>query len=193
VLFFSGSPRFSSQTTSPPSRPSLLTAIVHALGSSVAHQSLADLELVSKEFATAVWDNTCTKDILHQDSPELCDRIAKTLGTEKVSELTVRRKQGPLLTSLSTGEASSRMVDAYRLHPNAIKGLARSGQGYLLSDGDLKPIAYGMLPPALSASYELPRNQQREAKGLRLYETFVAAGASVDRDTKPLNASVLRY
>ncbi len=39
----------------------------------LAHQSLADLELVSREFATAVWDDTCTKDILHQDSPELCD------------------------------------------------------------------------------------------------------------------------
>jgi TraM recognition site of TraD and TraG len=140
----------------------------------VAHQSLADLELVSKQFATAVWDNTCTKDILHQDSPELCERIAKTLGTEKVSELTVRRKQGPLLTSLSTGEASSRMVDAYRLHPNAIKNLARCGQGYLLSDAGLKPVAYGMLPPSLSASYELPRNQQPGAKGLRLYETFIS-------------------
>jgi hypothetical protein len=73
----------------------------------LAHQSLADLELVSKEFAMAVWDNTCTKDILHQDNPELCDRIAKTMGTHQVNELTVRRKRGPLMTSLSTGEASS--------------------------------------------------------------------------------------
>jgi hypothetical protein len=138
----------------------------------LAHQSLADLELVSKEFASAVWDNTCTKDILHQDSPELCDRIAKTLGTEQVNELTVRRKRGPLMTSLSTGEASSRMVDAYRLHPNAIKNLARCGQGYLLSDTGLKKIAYGMLP-ALAADYTLARKNQSEAKGLRLYETFV--------------------
>jgi hypothetical protein len=35
----------------------------------VAHQSLADLELVSKEFATAVWDNTRTKDILKPGQP----------------------------------------------------------------------------------------------------------------------------
>jgi hypothetical protein len=99
------------------------------------------LELVSKEFAMAVWDNTCTKDILHQDSPELCERIAQTMGTHQVNELTVRRKRGPLMTSLSTGEASSRMVDAYRLHPNAIKGLARCGQGYLLSDSRLRDVA----------------------------------------------------
>jgi TraM recognition site of TraD and TraG len=139
----------------------------------LAHQSLADLELVSKEFAMAVWDNTGTKDILHQDSPELCERIARSTGTHRVNELTLRRKQGPLFTSLATGEASSKMVEAYRLHPNAIKNLARCGQGYLLSDTGLKPVAYGMLPP-ISANYELPRNRQLTAKGLRLYETLVA-------------------
>ena len=121
----------------------------------------------------AVWDNTGTKDILHQDSPELCERIARSTGTHPVNELTVRRKQGPLFTSLATGEASSKTVEAYRLHPNAIKSLARSGQGYLLSDLGLKPVSYGMLPP-LAASYPLPRNQQGAAKGLRLYENFVA-------------------
>jgi hypothetical protein len=51
-----------------------------------------------------------------------------------VRKLTVRRKEGPLLTSLATGDASSRLVEAYRLHPNAIKALARCGQVYWLSD-----------------------------------------------------------
>jgi type IV secretory pathway TraG/TraD family ATPase VirD4 len=139
----------------------------------IAHQSLADLELVSREFAAAVWDNTLTKDILHQDNPELCERIAKSLGTRKVNELTVRRRQGPLLTNLATGEASSRRVETYRLHPNSIKSLARCGQGYLLSDEGILPVAYGMLPPTISADYKLPRNRQRDAHGLRLYETFI--------------------
>lgn len=31
----------------------------------LAHQSIADLELVSKEFASAVWDHTRTKDVLN--------------------------------------------------------------------------------------------------------------------------------
>jgi hypothetical protein len=31
----------------------------------------------------------------------------------------------------------------YRLHPNAIRALARCGQGYLLSDSGLHPVAYG--------------------------------------------------
>ena len=53
----------------------------------------------------------------------------RSIGTHQVRELTVRRKEGPLLTSLATGDASSRLVEGYRLHPNAIKALARCGQG----------------------------------------------------------------
>lgn len=138
----------------------------------LAHQSLADLELVSREFATAVWDNTRTKHVLSQDNPELCERIAKSIGTHHVKELTVRRREGPLATSLPTGEAQARQVEAYRLHPNCIKNLARCGQGYLLSDTGLKPVAYGMLP-SLSLDYSLLRKQQHEAKGLRLYDAFI--------------------
>jgi hypothetical protein len=97
---------------------------------------------------------------------------ARSIGMPHVRELTVRRKEGPLLTSLATGDASSKLVEAYRLHPNAIKALARCGQGYLLSDEGLSPVAYGMLPP-LNADYPLPTKDQRRARGLRLYETFV--------------------
>ena len=103
----------------------------------------------------------------------LCERIARSIGTHQIRELTVRRKEGPLFTSLATGDASSRLVEAYRLHPNAIKALARCGQGYLLSDVGLAPVAYGMLPP-LTADYPLPRKDQRAARGLRLYVTFVS-------------------
>ena len=139
----------------------------------LAHQSLADLELVSKAFATAVWDNTRSKDILSQDNPELCERLAKGVGTDHTKELTVRRREGPLATSLLTGDASARQVETYRLHPNRIKRLARCGQGYFLSDDGLRPVAYGMLP-SLNAQYPLVRNNQKEASGLRLYETFVS-------------------
>jgi len=138
----------------------------------LAHQSLADLELVSKEFATAVWDNTRTKDILAQDNPELCEKLAKSIGTHQTVLKTVRMEQGDLFTSLITGDASSRLVEEYRLHPNRIKSLARCGQGYLFNDEGLHPICYGMLP-ALDATYPLPSNDQMRACGLRLYEQYV--------------------
>jgi hypothetical protein len=139
----------------------------------LAHQSIADLELVSKEFATAVWDNTRTKDILNQDNPELCEKLAKSLGTDQVIEKTVRQQQGALFTSLTTGDASTKMVEAYKLHPNAIKSLARCGQGYFFSDEGMKPVSYGMLPSTVSANYALRRIDSINAHGLRLYETFV--------------------
>jgi hypothetical protein len=138
----------------------------------LAHQSLADLDLVSKEFATAVWDNTRTKDILNQDNPELCEKFAKSIGTHQIVEKTVRMQQGALFTSLATGDASSKLVEAYKLHPNAIKSLARCGQGYLFNDEGLRPVSYGMLPP-LSSEHALQRKDQARSRGLRLYDRFI--------------------
>jgi hypothetical protein len=83
-----------------------------------------------------------------------------------------RRKEEPVLPSLATGDASSRLVEAYRLHPNAIKALARCGQGYSLSDEGLAPVVYPMMP-AISADHALVTKDQSRARGLRLYETFV--------------------
>ena len=65
---------------------------------------------------------------------------------------------GPLFTSLSTGDASTKMVEQYKLHPNRIKTLGTSGQGYLYNGEGIKPIVYGMLPPDLVATY--PRAQR---------------------------------
>jgi len=53
-----------------------------------ARGSLADFELVSKEFATAVWDNTRTKDILNQDNPEPCERIPRSSRRPQNSTIT---------------------------------------------------------------------------------------------------------
>jgi hypothetical protein len=85
----------------------------------------------------------------------------------------VRRQQGALFTSLTTGDASSKEVEGYRLHPNAIKNLAGRGQGYLLNDEGLRPVAYGMLPD-FKIRRPLRVKDQSKARGLRLYESFVA-------------------
>jgi hypothetical protein len=140
----------------------------------LAHQSLADLELVSKEFAAAVWDNTRTKDILSQDNPELCEKLAKSIGTYQGVELTIRRQQGALMTQLVTGDASSRLVETYKLHPNAIKNLARCGQGYIYNDEGIRSLVYGMLPSELTAQDPIEGKNQQNARGLKLYERFIA-------------------
>ena len=71
----------------------------------LAHQSLADLTLVSEPFRDSVWDNSRVKIILNQDNPVLCEMVAKSIGTTEEVKLTVRRDPGPLFTSLQSGVA----------------------------------------------------------------------------------------
>ena len=136
------------------------------------HQSLADLELVSREFANAVWDNTRIKDVLNQDNPALCEMVAKSIGTQQEVLKTVRAEAGPLLTSLVTREASTRLVESYKLHPNRIKNLARCGQGFLYTDSTLHQVCYGQLPQ-IRASYPLVSRPKATVAGLHLYERFI--------------------
>lgn len=75
----------------------------------LAHQSIADLELVSWEFAVSAWGNTRSKEILARDNPELCEKIATSLGTQQIVEQTVRKQRGALFTSLTTGERRPRL------------------------------------------------------------------------------------
>ena len=105
--------------------------------------------------------------------------LAKSIGTEQVVEHTVRREPGPLFTSIETQDSSTKLVEAYKLHPNRIKHLARCGQGYLYTDEGLTPVCYPLFPPALRTQYPLTRNAQEEVRGLRLYERFVAVAPSL--------------
>ena len=74
-------------------------------------------------------DSTRTKDIRAQDNPELCKRMARSLGTVPRLEHTLQ--QAPSLSSTVTarGVLSTRAVEAYRLHPNRLKSLVCRGQG----------------------------------------------------------------
>jgi hypothetical protein len=139
----------------------------------LAHQSIADLELVSKEFAVGCWDNTRSKVILNQDNPELCEKVSKSIGTHQVIEKTVRQQQGALFTSLTTGDAGTKLVETFKLHPNAVKSLAACGQGYFYFGNDIVPLALGMLPN-VAADYPLKANSQAGAKGLRLGDEAAA-------------------
>lgn len=140
----------------------------------LAHQSISDLERVSKEFASAVWDNTRCKDVLAQDSPELCEKLARSIGTHQLVEVTVRRRQGALWTSLATGDASTKLVEVFRLHPNAIKTLAHPGQGYLYAGNRVQPVMYAGLPEALARGIDPPAARTAEpARGLHLTRKFL--------------------
>jgi type IV secretory pathway TraG/TraD family ATPase VirD4 len=139
----------------------------------LSHQTFSDLEKVSKEFARGIWDSTRNKIVLYQNDPDVCDRIAKALGTKKDVELTVRRSVDVWMNSVSTHEASSKEVDAYRCHPNRIKSL-RCGQAYLAQDADFVGVHLQQVPPLPAVAPPAPK--QPSADGLGLHALFLDLG-----------------
>jgi hypothetical protein len=137
----------------------------------LAHQTFSDLERVSPEFASGVWGNTRNKIMLYQSDPDVCERLSKTLGTKKEVELTVRRSADQWLNSVSALEASTKEVDAYRLHPNRIKAL-KCGQGYLAQDSDFFGVNFGQVPE-LPAAELPPRAPAGASNGIGLHDLFV--------------------
>jgi energy-coupling factor transporter ATP-binding protein EcfA2 len=108
----------------------------------IAHQSYSDLEAISPAFAEGVWDNLRTKIILSQRNAQLCEKISSELGTFKTVERTERMTEGSFFTRKAMGEASTKMVDEYVLHPNFIKNLHPFGQGYVVGEKLLEKDSY---------------------------------------------------
>jgi len=140
----------------------------------LAHQSVADLERVSPEFAAGIFDNCRTKLILLQTNPDLCESLAKTLGTEKTQEMTLRRSADAFLNKTNMLEASTKEVDQYRLHPSRIKML-KTGQGYLLQDAEHTALNMQILPDLPDAPPLTPPRKQTTV-GVNLYDLLVRGG-----------------
>lgn len=136
----------------------------------LSHQSLADLQNVSMEFAAGVWDNTRNKIVLYQQNVELCETIAKALGTQKTIENTVRHSTDGFLNAVSMNEASAKEVDEYRLHPNRIKTL-KTGQGYLTRDNAFDGLNFGMIPDLPKVAPPTPK--RAAGQGLGLHQRYL--------------------
>lgn len=115
----------------------------------LAHQITSDLEAVAPWFMKAIMGNTRTRFVLAQQDDELADKISACLGTHKTFESTVRQTIGELAVAVNTGEASLKYVDAFNLHPNAIKQLADVGQAYAVVGSTYHPLNLGCLPRKL--------------------------------------------
>ena len=64
----------------------------------LSHHTFSDLEKVPPAYAKGIWDNTRNKVVLFQNDFEICERLAKGLGTVKGEELTVRHSVDPRWT-----------------------------------------------------------------------------------------------
>lgn len=97
----------------------------------LSHQSMADLEAVSADFAKSVNTNTNVKCLLGLNDPTTADFFAKHLGTITEEKETERVQEKGFFKSRSrTGELSIREVEAYRISPNEMKHYTR-GKGVI--------------------------------------------------------------
>ena len=114
-----------------------------------SHQSLGDLDKVSKEFRNIVTTNTNIKVIMRTNDPDTCEHFARTFGTRTGTKVTDRRQAGMFGDTL-TGEGSLREVEEYRVHPNVIKQLSL-GQGVVTiphaKGVEVRTVQFCPLPP----------------------------------------------
>jgi hypothetical protein len=100
---------------------------------------------------------------------------SRGLGTRPHLEHTLQQAPDAFGYMTATGAMSTRAVEKYILHPNALKALASCGQGYVAlsrQEGRVAvPVAYGQMPE-LKADYTLVGNDQSKARGLHLARRF---------------------
>ena len=142
----------------------------------LAHQTLAQLEAVSPAFERTVRTNTRCKVLFFSDDPDHLELVSRSYGTTTTYKKTIRYSVGPLWTHINSGEASNREVQEIKIHPDALKGLAECGQGYLLLPRRVEPLSFAMLPELAVPDYPLRRKPQVE--GLDLYGKFVKSAVA---------------
>jgi len=162
----------------------------------LAHQTVADLEGVSKEFADRIWGNTRLKLIMAQEDADLAERVARTIGTQLGLKRTARHTAGKLWTTKPTFDYSEREVEEFILHPNQIKALHTWGQAYFLKvkddpDDDSPPyqaLNLALLPERFyEGGSEISLPKKSFSKGFDFFRRFVEGGEFEVRSERDLD------
>ncbi len=105
----------------------------------LSHQSLGDIQSVSREFATALHTNTNVKCILGVNDPDTADFFAKHFGTRKAEKKTERAEmKGYWGDPERTGHMSVRDVEEYKIDPNNLRT-------YSMGQGAISMIVHGQV------------------------------------------------
>ncbi|MBU1862489.1 MAG: type IV secretion system DNA-binding domain-containing protein [Candidatus Omnitrophica bacterium] len=140
----------------------------------LAHQSLSDLTAISPEFMKRIDENTLNKIYFKQTDPDLCELVARSLGTREKEEKTYRMEGGKFGTQLHIGETSNRIVNEFNFHPDRIKNLHHVGQGYYIYRGDINKtccVNFGYFKNIESVPYT-KKDKPHKQEGLRLFEDY---------------------
>jgi|GEM_PF-4398699 type IV secretory pathway TraG/TraD family ATPase VirD4 len=156
----------------------------------IAHQSLSDLRAISEAFMKRIDENTLNKIYLKQTDPELCELIAKSMGTYIKEEKTYRMTGGRFGNQIYTGESSNRLVNEFYFAPDKIKNLHKRGQGYFIYRGtnSQQCVNLGYFPDLKEVAYER-KVKPNKKQGIGLFEKYY-----IERQDKPLVKDIpLKY
>lgn len=159
----------------------------------IAHQSLSDLKAISETFMKRIDENTLNKIYLKQTDPELCELIAKSMGTYIKEEKTYRMSGGNFGNQIHSGESSNRMVNEFYFPPDKIKNLHKFGQGYFVYRGDSsqKCVNLGCFGEKPDRSY-IQKTKKDKREGLRLFAKYYTQQSEEPpskKVNKPVNVS----
>lgn len=139
----------------------------------IAHQSLSDLRNISETFMKLIDENTLNKIYFKQTDPELCELIAKSMGTYQKVEKTFRMVGGNYGNQVHLGETSNKMVNEFYFPPDKIKHLHKYGQGYFIYRGDNSHTCVNF--SQFTNIKEIPyckKSKTNKKEGLRLFENY---------------------
>ncbi|MCR4336754.1 MAG: TraM recognition domain-containing protein, partial [Candidatus Omnitrophica bacterium] len=139
----------------------------------IAHQSLSDLRAISETFMKRIDENTLNKIYLKQTDPELCELIAKSMGTYIKEEKTYKMSGGRFGNQIHSGDSSNKMVNEFYFAPDKVKNLHKFGQGYFIYRGDnsQRCVNLGCFKDVKELPYQKKIKKDRQ-EGLRLFEQF---------------------
>ena len=152
----------------------------------IAHQSLSDLRAISEAFMKSIDENTLNKIYLKQTDPELCELIAKSMGTYIKEEKTYRMNGGRFGNQIYTGESSNRIVNEFYFPPDRIKNLHKRGQGYFIYRGanSQQCVNLGYFPDLEEVPYKR-KIKENKKQGIGLFEKYY-----IEIQEKPLTKDI---
>ncbi len=153
----------------------------------IAHQSLSDLRKISDSFMQSIDDNTVNKIYLRQTNPDLCELIAKNMGTYIKEEKTYRMTGGKFGNQIHSGESSNRIINEFQFPPDKIKNLHTYGQGYFIYRGNntQKCVNFGCFSKMSGMPYN-PKVKTDKKEGQGLFKKYYIEG---DKDKPSINDS----
>jgi hypothetical protein len=158
----------------------------------IAHQSISDLRAISETFMRRIDENTLNKIYLKQTDPELCELVAKSMGTYIKEEKTYRMTGGKFGNQVHSGESSNKVVNEFHFPPDRVKNLHKFGQGYFVYRGEnsQRCVNFGCFSDFPEVAYELKRKKDKR-EGLRLFEKYyMKEEAEKETMKKPIKVKV---